>query len=702
MKQLLQNLKTGVLELVELPVPELKRGHVLIRSVHSLVSIGTEKMLLGFGRSNWIEKIRSQPDKVNQVIQKAKTDGVLKTIEAVQNKLDTPIPLGYSSVGVVIGVGEGVSGFSIGDRVVSNGPHAEVVMVPQLLGAKIPDSVSDEAAVFTVTSAIALQGVRLLAPQLGETVAVIGLGLLGLITVQLLRAAGCRVIGVDFDSKKLDMAASFGAIPVALAQGVDPVFTALQLTAGHGVDGVLICASTPSSDPMRTAAQMTRKRGKVVLVGVIGNEWSRDDFYKKELQFQVSCSYGPGRYDTAYEERGQDYPYPFVRWTEQRNLAAVLALMADHKLDFSQFVDERVPFGEAIAVYDRILNDSSLVGVVFEYPRESAVILAPSVPLRVSSTPVTQLGIGFIGAGNYTKSVLLPALSRVAKGRSVSLVGIASQSGVSAHHLGKKYGFLTQYAHVADLLADERISVVFVTTRHDTHAGFVCEAIRAGKHVFVEKPLCLTLAELAQIESCMAAHPESQVMVGFNRRFSPHTCKLKANLGPGPMSMTLVMNAGAIPADHWTQGAIGGGRLVGEAVHYIDLAMFLADSEIVASQVTGMGGSENSDVVTINLQFASGSMASIHYFANGHASYPKEKITVFSAGKVLELDNFRQTRGFGTSRLSTFKTWGQDKGQEVMLGAWLDGLTSGAGSPIPVAELMAVSRVAIGASASLD
>ncbi len=700
MKQLLQNLKNGELVLAELPVPGLKAGAVLIRSRLSLVSIGTEKMLLEFGRSNVWTKAKKQPDKVRQVLQKIKTDGLFKTLEAVQSKLDTPIPLGYSNVGVVVAVGAGVEGLLPGDRVVSNGPHAEFVVVPHHLVAKIPDPVSDQSAAFTVTASIALQGIRLLQPQLGETVAVIGLGLIGLITVQLLQANGCRVIGYDFDQKKLDLAASWGITVVNLGKTQRPETIVEQLTHHKGVDGVLITASTNSNDPLHLAATISRQRGKVVLVGVVGNQWSRDDFYKKELSFQVSCSYGPGRYDPLYEERGQDYPFAHVRWTEHRNFKAILDLLENKTLQFEQFVDQSLPFADAEKAYTQILAQSSLIGVIFEYPTTpvetpKTIALRSTLPL-----PTPRLHIGFIGAGNFSKAVLLPELSRLQKAHHAQLRGIVSQTGISAHHLGKKFGFYTQYATTQDLLADEQINVVFITTQHHQHADQVKAALIAGKHVFVEKPLCLTTTELDEIEALHQANPSLQILVGFNRRFSPHIQHIKRHLPVGgpPVSITMTINAGKIPMDHWTQQSDrGGGRIVGEGVHFIDLARYLASAPIQSFQVFAMD--QTKDVVTVQLSFANGSIATIHYWANGNNGYPKEKLTLFSAGKIFELDNFRRLTTHGVG--SGLKTFTQNKGHATMLDAWLSALREGQASPIPFDEIVEVSRVAIEAQQAL-
>jgi threonine dehydrogenase-like Zn-dependent dehydrogenase len=531
-KQILQSLKTGVAEVADVPCPAVKRGQLLIRSSHTLVSAGTERMLVEFGKAGWIDKARQQPDKVRMVLDKIRTDGLMPTMEAVFNKLDQPLPLGYCNVGTVLEAGGGVDGFSPGDRVVSNGKHAEVVAVPLNLCARVPHSVSDEEAAFAVLGAIALQGIRLVQPTLGETVVVTGLGLIGLVAVQLLRANGCRVLGLDFDAEKLALAKSFGAEVVDLAAGQDPVAAAQAYSRGRGVDAVIITASTKSNEPVHQAALMCRKRGRIVLVGVTGLELSRADFYEKELSFQVSCSYGPGRYDPAYEEGGHDYPVGFVRWTEQRNLEAVLDMMSDGRLDVKPMVSHRFALAQAEEAYALVGGAGPSLGILLQYPtaeqepmvvlREPTVMLAAAAPAAGASDRAV---LGFIGAGNYATAVLIPAF----KAAGARLKTVASSGGVSGLHAGRKFGFETTTTDTASVWADRDINAVVVSTRHDSHAGFVLKALAAGKHLFVEKPLCLTLEELAQIDAAQA-DSAALVMVGFNRRFAPQVQKIHSLL----------------------------------------------------------------------------------------------------------------------------------------------------------------------------
>ncbi|HSB96431.1 MAG TPA: zinc-binding dehydrogenase, partial [Spongiibacteraceae bacterium] len=499
MKQILQNLQTGETLVAEVPVPLVGRGALLIKTTRTLVSAGTERMLVDFGKGNFLQKARQQPDKVKQVLEKISTDGLQVTLEAVRNKLDTPLPLGYCNVGRLLETGAGVSGFVAGDRVISNGKHAEYVCVPKNLCAKIPDNVDDESAAFTVIGAIALQGIRLIAPTLGETVVVTGLGLIGLVAVQLLRAHGCRVIGIDFDASKIALARQFGAETVNLALGEDPVAAAMRYSKERGVDAVLITASTKSNEPIHQATAMCRKRGRIVLVGVVGMEMSRADFYEKELSFQVSCSYGPGRYDPEYEEKGQDYPVGFVRWTQQRNFEAILDMLADGRLDFKTLISHRFSIDSAPEAYN-LISDGNPLGVLLEYPERDAQASLERVIAITNHKPAAvaagTAALGFIGAGNYASNILIPAFAKT----GAQLLSVSSASGVSSVHVAKKFGIRQASTDTQALLADPAIKAVAITTRHDSHAYWVGQALAANKHVFVEKPLALNSSQLDEIE----------------------------------------------------------------------------------------------------------------------------------------------------------------------------------------------------------
>ena len=707
MKQILQNLSSGETTLADVPVPSCGMGELLIETRCSLISIGTEKMLVEFGKANLVAKARQQPEKVKMVLEKVRTDGLLTTYDAVKSKLDQPLPLGYCNVGVVREVGGRVSGFKVGDRVVSNGHHAEVVAVPQNLCARVPDGVSDEAAAFTVVGAIGLEGIRLAGPSLGESFVVTGLGLIGLLTVQLLRAHGCRVLGIDFDRQKLELARKFGAETVDLSRGEDPVTAGMAFSRGRGVDGVIITAATDSSEPVSQAAKMCRKRGRIVLVGVVGLKLNRADFYEKELSFQVSCSYGPGRYDEDYEVRGIDYPFGFVRWTEQRNFEAVLDMLAEKRLEVEPLISHRFDFADAVAAYKTLSDDRQALGILLRYQEECCK--ARRVTLQEISFSGRKPVCGFIGAGNYASRVLIPDFA----GAGAQLHTIVSRGGVSAAHHGKKHGFREAATEAGAVFENPEINTVVIATRHDSHARYVIEALRAGKHVFVEKPLCLTTEELEEIvKSYREANNSGEgvnLMVGFNRRFAPQVVKMKELLEAvrEPRAFIMTMNAGAISADSWVQDrAVGGGRIVGEACHYVDLMRFLAGSEIIGVQAGGMGEHPAvevcNDKAVITLFFADGSFGTIHYLANGGKVFPKERIEVFAGDGVLQLDNFRKLKGYGWNDFKSMGLIRQDKGQKDCAKAFVASIAEGRPAPIPFAEIVEVSRTTLAAAEQVE
>lgn len=697
MKQVVQSLKSGITEVAIVPVPRNKSGSLLIKSSQTLISSGTERMLLDFSKAGLIQKARKQPDKVKMVLNKMKTDGLKPTLDAVFNKLDQPLPLGYCNVGVIDEVGDGISEFKTGDRVISNGKHSEVITVPFNLCAKVPDTVSDEEAAFTVLGAIALQGIRLVKPTLGETIVVTGLGLVGLMTVQLLRANGCRVLGIDFDKEKLQMAKDFGAEVVDLSTGQDPLIISNLYSRGRGVDAVIITAATKSSEPIHQAAHMCRKRGRIVLVGVTGLELSRDDFFKKELTFQVSASYGPGRYDPNYEEKGQDYPFGFVRWTEQRNFEAVLDMMAAGSLDVKPLISHRFPIDDAENAYELISGNSPSLGILLEYPglkitKESRVVNFKSYPSIPDSTK--ESGISFIGSGNYATSSLIPAFKK----SGAKLINVASANGVSGMHAGRKFGFDKTTTDNDSIFNDPNTDAIVITTRHNSHADFVIKAIGSGKHVFVEKPICLKVEELNEIEAVYdRSESKPIIMVGFNRRFSPQILKIrKLLLGTSsPKSFIFNINAGHIDEDHWTQDDdIGGGRVVGEACHFIDLLRFLADSPILDWNQNSMN-SNSKDTLSIGLKFEDGSIGTINYFANGPKSLSKERLEIFSQGRALQLDNFRKLKGFSWPGFTKMNLWKQEKGQNECASAFLNAIKGKTTSPIPIEEIFEIAKVSI-------
>jgi predicted dehydrogenase len=708
MKQVLQDLKSGETRVAEVPVPMLAPGSLLIATRRTLLSAGTERMLVEFGRANLLQKARQQPERVRMTLEKVKTDGLLTTIDAVRSKLDQPLPLGYCNAGVVIGVGRGVEDFTIGDRVVSNGPHAEVVRVPKTLVARIPDAVADDHAPFAILGAIALQGQRLAQPTLGECFVVIGLGLIGLLSVQLLRANGCRVLGIDPNRDRLEVAQHFGAETVDPSRE-DVLARALSFSRARGVDGVLVTAATTSNEPMRQAAQMCRTRGRIVLVGVAGLELNRDDFYRKEISFQVSCSYGPGRYDPAFEEQGHDYPLGFVRWTEQRNFEAVLDMIASGSLAVDSLITHRFPIARAADAYQALLAEPGALGILLNYDepvdagrgRSVALAPAPAAALAAAGAAV----VGFIGAGNFASRVLMPAFRQA----GARLRTVVSATGVAAAYHGRKLGFETAATDAAAVLADPAIDTVVVASRHDSHAAYAIEAIRAGKNVFVEKPLALTEEELDAIERAHGAARDAgrpvRIMVGFNRRFAPHTVEMRRLLAQRsePKCFIVTVNAGDVPADHWTQDpAIGGGRIIGEACHFIDLMRHLAGSPLtqVSAQMIGPspGLKVRSDKAVITLGFADGSLGTIHYLANGGKAFPKERIEVFCGGGVLQIDNFLRLRSYSWPGARALRLWRQDKGHAAGAAAFVAAVRQGAASPIPFDEIIEVSRATIRAA----
>ena len=695
MKQIIQSFKTGDTLLEEVPAPVVSKGHLLIQSTYTLVSLGTERMLVEFGRSNLISKARQQPDKVKEVLNKIKTEGLLPTLEAVFNKLGEPLPLGYCNVGKVIAIGEGVDGFSMGDRVASNGQHAEVVSVPMNLVSKVPDNVSDIEATFTVIGSIGLQGIRLVNPTFGETVVVVGLGLIGLITAQLLTANGCRVIGVDFDQSKLDLAKKWNIITCNPKQE-DVVKFVQGHTGGIGTDAVLITASAKTDEIISQAANMTRKRGRIVLVGVIGLNISRAEFYEKELTFQVSCSYGPGRYDHNYEQQGIDYPLSFVRWTEKRNFEAILHSISSRQLHVNDLVTDIVPLEEYQKIYGKIGQTGSIASIL-EYPEKMENLKNTIVLLEKRFTG--QKGVvGVIGSGNFTKMTMLPMM----KESGAHFKYIASKGGVTSTSLAKKFGFTHSTTDYQEILNDTDVDLVMITTRHNLHASMIIEVLKQNKHVFVEKPLALNKAELFELIEAVN-QSKGSITVGFNRRFSPHALKIKQHIGTGPMNIIATMNAGFIPADVWVQNLkVGGGRIIGEACHFVDLCSYFTESKVISVCMNAMGinPAENTDNASILLKYEDGSNATINYFANGSKTYAKERVEIYSQGRTIVLDNFRKTEAYGFKNFSSLKT-SLDKGHKNQFKSVINKIQLGGEPLIPFDSLINTSLASFAAIESL-
>ncbi|MFK2819103.1 bi-domain-containing oxidoreductase [Flavobacteriaceae sp. LMIT009] len=697
MKQIIQDLKKGDTILEEVPVPQIKPGHVLIKTTRSLVSLGTERMLVEFGKANFIQKAKQQPEKVKMVLDKVKTDGLKPTMSAVFNKLNQPLPLGYCNVGEVVGVGKGVTEFQIGDRVASNGHHAEYVNVPKNLVAKIPDIVTDEEATFTVIGSIGLQGIRLLNPTFSETIVVVGLGLIGLVTAELLLANGCNVIGFDFDEEKIRIAKEKGIVAINPAKGTDQVKFVEDFTNQVGADGVIITASNKSNEIISQSAKMCRKRGRIILVGVIGLDISRADFYEKEISFQVSCSYGPGRYDESYEQKGNDYPIGYVRWTEKRNFEAILNAMAKKVLKVQPLITEKVSLNEYDRIYDHMDNSKSIASIlVYDNESEQGTVVALN-----KKTYEAQKGVlGIVGAGNFTSSTILPSLKKA----GANIKYIASSGGLTSTIMAKKHGISNSTTDYKEILKDPDVDLVLVTTRHDMHAPMVLECIEAGKSVFVEKPLAIKKEEL---ESIIESYIDNNVniSVGFNRRFAPLAQKMKALLGSDrtPMNIVATMNAGFIPADVWVHDMeVGGGRILGEACHYIDLCTYLSGSKVASVCLNAMGENpqENTDNVSILLKYENGTNAVINYFANGSKAYSKERVEVFSQEQTLIMDNWRRLQAFGFKGFSKASSK-QDKGHFNQFNELIKQQKEGGKPIIPFDEIVNTTKASFAAIESL-
>lgn len=696
MKKLLQRLDSGELYLEDVPAPRPHASSVVADARASLISAGTERMLVEFGESGWIEKARSQPDRVKQVLRKIQTDGVAATVEAVRTKLAEPRPLGYCSAGVVREVGEDVHDLAVGDRVVTNGSHGECVRVPRTLAARIPDGVGFEDAAFTPVASIGLQGVRLAEPGIGETVVVYGLGLIGLLTVQILRAGGCRVIGVDLVDRRLELAREFGAVAME-GDSDDLVRRVRSETSGRGADAVLLTLSSESDEPMHNAARMCREKGRIVQVGVTGMDLVRDDFYEKELSLTVSRSYGPGRYDRDYEAHGRDYPLPYVRWTAQRNFGAVLDLMAAGDLDPSPLVTHAFDFDDVLDAYDVVTGEEPSIGIVLRYGEESdddpgGVRVTESEAARPLDGAAT---VGLVGAGSFARRTLLPILDDL----DIRMKTVVTSGGTSGSIAAREFGIQESTTDPERLWSDPDVDAVFVLTRHDSHARYAVRALEAGKHVFVEKPLAITAEGVDVVEEA-ARRSDALLTVGFNRRFAPNTKELRRRLEGrgGGLSLTVTVNAGEVPPDHWTRDpSVGGGRIIGEGCHFIDLARHLVDAPIDAVDAVAARDEDRilEDVAHVQMQFADGSIASLHYLATGHPSVPKERIECFVDGNVISIDNWR-----GVSVAGEWAGWSplparQDKGHRAEIEAWIEAVEESDEPPIPTEELLEVSRWAI-------
>ncbi|MCX7608906.1 MAG: bi-domain-containing oxidoreductase [Anaerolineales bacterium] len=705
MKQLIQNMRTGKTTVEDVPVPMPRRGQVLVRVAVSLVSAGTERSMVEFAEKSLLGKARARPDLVRQVLEKARREGVLPTIRAAFHRLDQPLAPGYSSAGVIVALGEGMEGFHIGQRVACAGGgyavHAEYNVIPRNLLTPLPDEVDFEAAAFTTLGGIALHGFRLAHPQIGENVAVIGLGLLGLLTAQIATAAGCRVLGIEPDPQRLALAAALGleACPRAQAEEVAAAFT-----AGRGFDVVMICAATDSNDPVELAGQIAADRGRVISTGVVGTGLPRKPYYEKELTFLISRSYGPGRYDPAYEENGQDYPYGYVRWTEGRNFQAVVELMAAGKLRVHPLITHRFPIERAVEAYELITGKKNepFLGVLLTYPFEappSAGVVEFASP---APRPEETIRLGVIGAGNFATGILLPAIQTSKEGAPI---GIASAGGLHAQQTARKFGFRYAASDEATLLNDPTINTIVIATRHDSHADLVLRALRAGKHVFVEKPLAIRSEDLTAIARQLQSSSTCLLTVGFNRRFAPLTQKL-ARAFEGrrePLYLHYRVNAGPLPLSHWLHDPqLGGGRILGEGCHFIDFLTFLVGAPplTVSAHALPDGGQYRQDNVSMTFAFPDGSVGVVDYLANGDKSYPKERLEVFGGGRIAILDDFRTLTLVHQGKTRTFKQ-AQDKGWQAEWRAFAQAIRAGGPPPIPYEHLFGVTAATFAALESL-
>jgi predicted dehydrogenase/threonine dehydrogenase-like Zn-dependent dehydrogenase len=700
-QQLSRSARSGVLELRSTPTPKPLPHEVLVSNRVSLVSAGTERMTATLAGKSLLGKARERPDQLRQLVRKVQQDGVVAAKRAVTARLEQPITLGYSSAGCVLGCGPSVSGFRRGDRVASNGAHASVVAVPQHLCALVPETVPDESAAFTVLGAIAMHGVRLSKTSVGETALVVGLGLVGQLTVGILRAAGVRVLGTDPDENRCGLALTMGA---TLARPGLSATEVERATSGRGADAGLIAAATDSTQPIKLAADAVRKKGRIVLLGVVGLELDRRPFYLKECEFVVSSSYGPGRYDPEYEERGHDYPAAYVRWTEQRNMQAVLDLMAAGQLDVSPLITHRFPIEEADKAYDLVEKGTEpSLGILLTYPPLEG---SPQrrVELQTSEAVSGGIGVSFLGAGQFARTTLLPLLGKL----DVQPRIVCSVGGLSAVSTGEKHGFAAAASDEAEVFQDSATSAVFVVTRHNEHARQTVAALRAEKHVFVEKPLALSVEELASVETALEESPGRLLTVGFNRRFSPAARQVREFfVGVSqPLALSVRFNPGAIPPEHWTQNAEeGGGRIIGEACHAIDLVTFLAGSPPVRVFAECIGGPSappvTDDQCFITLRHANGAVSSVAYLAGGDRALGKERVEALGGGRMAVIEDFRTVVTSVGGRVRKKKSWGQDKGHSAELEAFIAAIRDGGPASIPWSELRAVTLAAILAVRSL-
>ena len=705
MKQLLQNTRNGKSTVEDVPVPTPREGQALVKTEASVVSAGTERMSVEFAQKSLLGKANSRPDLVKQVIDKGKREGWVNTAQAAFNRLDQPMGPGYSSAGTIVALGKNMSGFKVGQRVACAGSgyavHAEYNVVPKNLLTPLPKNVDFESAAFTTLGAIALHGFRIAEPQIGENVAIIGMGLLGLLAAQIATAAGCNVLGIDVDSSRISLASSLGLQAVLRADAVD---SSVAFTSNRGFDVILICADTKSNDPVELAGVIARDRARVVATGAVGLSFPRKVYYEKEISFINSRSYGPGRYDLNYEEQGNDYPLGYIRWTEGRNFEAVIDLMAKGQLQVKSLITHRFDISEATKAYEVITGKTNekFLGVLLTYPKmettEETKVIFPSIVHLPSS--IVKLGV--LGAGSFANSVLLPSIQ---KAGDIELVGIASSGGLHAQHAGKKFGF--QYATSDDeqILNDPNINTVAILTRHDTHPDLIVQALKAGKHVFVEKPLAINSIQLSAISKQLLQTDNCMLTAGFNRRFSPLAQQLKSQIASLQESKHIHyrVNAGAIPLNHWTQDPnVGGGRIIGEGCHFVDFITFLVGEAPISVTAHALpdNGKYREDNVSMTFTFTDGSIGIVDYLANGDKSFPKERVEVFCGGQIAVLDDFVSLQTVKNGTKKEVKR-AQNKGWVDEWKVFAKAIREGGEPPISYEQLIGVTKATFAALESI-
>ncbi len=711
MKQILQTLKSGNLTLATVPPPTVLPGGVLVRTAASLISAGTEKMLIDLAQKSLIGKAQARPDLVRQVLAKAKKEGWQNTFHNVMSKMEKPMPLGYSAAGIIEAVGSEVTHLKVGDRVAIAGAgyanHAEINYVPKNLTAVIPQEVTFEEAAYSTVASIALQGVRLTHPELGDNTVVSGLGLIGLITVQLLKANGCRVIGLDLDSSKIELGRKLGMDEGVVIKAEDPVQAIDRFTRGRGADHTLITAATKGNEPIELAGEITRRKGQVIVVGAVGMHIPRDVYYKKELEVKISMSYGPGRYDMAYEEGGIDYPYDYVRWTEQRNLESILELVAQKRLDFQSLTTHQFDFDEAMEAYGLVQTAKEpYVGIILNYDtskeHEAVLRIKPTVEHRSKE----ELGIGFVGAGNYAALHLIPHLEKEA---TVRLEGLVTATGINAQQKADKFGFAYCTTELEAIIKDASIDTIFIATRHSSHADFTIRALNAGKHVFVEKPMVVTPEQLeAVFEAYQQANQQAPVglMVGLNRRFAPMVLQLKASLADTAKQMIYRVNSGHIPTTSWLHAPEeGGGMLIGEMCHFVDLMQYLAEDRPVKVHANALSVQNQAvsdlDNLVITISFEKGSVGVLCYNTVGDKTASKERLEIYGNNTVSVLDDFRTLDITQNGKHQRTKAANQDKGQTQQVLETVQAFRKNGTAPIPASELFAGMRIIFAAHESL-